>query len=182
MKRKTAKELLAESFRELAETKNVEKITIQEIVDHCGYSPATFYRNFRDKYDLIAWDYTHGTAGIMDRIDGVDYTWKKTLADGARRFWSQKEYLSNLFRHTSGQDSFIRYMADINFGMLKKQILKVGGKSALDGKEEMYVRIYCLGTVALTCEWILGSHEASPEEIAEIYENSLPMPLRQYLL
>ena len=34
--------------------KNVDnKITIQDIVDNCGYSPATFYRNFRDKYDLI---------------------------------------------------------------------------------------------------------------------------------
>ena len=47
MKRKTAKEILAESFRELAE----------EIADNCEYSPATFYRHFRDKYDLIAWDY-----------------------------------------------------------------------------------------------------------------------------
>lgn len=54
MKRKTAKEILTASFQELAEKKSVDKITIQEIVDNCGYSPATFYRNFKDKYDLIA--------------------------------------------------------------------------------------------------------------------------------
>ena len=49
MKRKTAKELLAESFRELAEQKSVDKITVREIAENCGYSPATFYRQFRDK-------------------------------------------------------------------------------------------------------------------------------------
>ena len=54
MKRKTTKEILAESFRELAENRPVNKITIQEIVDNCDFSPETFYRHFRDKYDLIA--------------------------------------------------------------------------------------------------------------------------------
>ena len=38
MKRKTTKEILAESFRELAENRPVDKITIKEIVDNCDYS------------------------------------------------------------------------------------------------------------------------------------------------
>ena len=69
MKRKTTKEILAESFRELAENRPVNKITIQEIVDNCGFSPATFYRHFRDKYDLIAWDYVHRTTEIMKKSE-----------------------------------------------------------------------------------------------------------------
>jgi len=54
MRRKTAKEILAESFRELAESKSVDKITVRDITQNCGYSAATFYRHFQDKYDLIA--------------------------------------------------------------------------------------------------------------------------------
>ena len=57
MKRKTAREILADSFRELAETRSVDKITVRDITDNCGYSTATFYRQFKDKYDLIAWQY-----------------------------------------------------------------------------------------------------------------------------
>ena len=57
----------------------------------------------------------------------------------------------------------------------------MSGKKALDDTEELYVRIYCLGTVSLTCEWLLGRHHISPEEIAEIYEKSLPEPLWHYL-
>ena len=48
MKRKTARIILAESFREVAKTKPIDKITIRDIVDNCGYSPATFYRQFSD--------------------------------------------------------------------------------------------------------------------------------------
>ena len=54
MRRKTTQELLAESFRELAQGRSIDRITIRQIVENCGYSPATFYRHFRDKYDLIA--------------------------------------------------------------------------------------------------------------------------------
>ena len=55
--KKTSKEILAESFREVAEKKNIDKITVKDITDNCGYFPATFYRQFADKYALIAWDY-----------------------------------------------------------------------------------------------------------------------------
>ena len=54
LKRKTAKEILAESFREVAEHKNIDKITVRDITENCGYSSAAVYRQFRDKYDRIA--------------------------------------------------------------------------------------------------------------------------------
>ena len=119
MRRKTAKELLAESFFELSKSKNVDKITVQDIVENCGYSPATFYRNFKDKYDLIAWEYTRGVATIMEQINDRDYVWKQTLTDGARYFWEGRDYLSNLFQHTNGHDSFVQYMVEINSSALK---------------------------------------------------------------
>ena len=72
MKRKTAKEILAESFQELAEKKSIDKITVKDITDNCGYSPATFYRQFRDKYDLIAWQYSRNIEEIMNRIGAED--------------------------------------------------------------------------------------------------------------
>ncbi len=181
MKRKTAKELLAESFRELAKVKSIDRITIADITENCGYSPATFYRQFRDKYDLIAWDYTRGVAEIMDRIGTDGFTWEQTLLAGAKGFARERAYLANLFLHTEGHDSFIRYMAQINHDALKKYILKTSGQTELDEKTEMYVRLYCLGTVSLTCEWILGKYTATPEELAEVYRNALPAPLYPYL-
>ena len=42
MIRKTTKEILAESFRELAQTKNVDKITVRDITKNSGYYDASF--------------------------------------------------------------------------------------------------------------------------------------------
>ena len=182
MKRMTTKEILSESFRELAKTRSIDRITIQDIVDNCSYSPATFYRHFKDKYDLIAWDYTQQLAKIMGRIDEKEYTWKQTLLDGAKRFQVEKDYLTNLFLHTSGHDSFIQYMAEINYEALEKHFLALNGQQELDEKTAMLIRTYCHGTVCLTCEWILGRYTVTPDELAEIYEDALPIPLRAKLL
>ena len=41
MQRKTAKQILAESFREVAQTKSIDKITVRDNTENCGYSGAT---------------------------------------------------------------------------------------------------------------------------------------------
>lgn len=182
MRRATAKEILAGSFREIAREKNVDRITVKDITDRSGYSTATFYRQFQDKYDLIAWDYAQQIKQIMSHMGEGDHPWRDILLDAAQNYARQREYLANLLCHTSGMDAFIEYMREINYGHMKEQVLKNKGSEELDEKTEMYIRIYVLGTVQLTCEWILGRFHVSPEVLAEIYENSLPEPLRTYLL
>ncbi len=177
MKRKSAKEILAESFRELAEEKGIDQITVKEITDNCGYFTDTVYLQFKDKYDMIAWDYASHISEILGRIGKDDNTWKQTLLNGAKRYDERKEYIANLLLHTSGHDSFISYMTEINCRELARFVKKATGSEKLDQKTEMYIRLFCMGTVCLTCEWILGKYEATPEEMAEIYEKSLPAPL-----
>ena len=41
MQRKAAKQILAESFREVAQTKSIDKITVRDITENCGYSGTT---------------------------------------------------------------------------------------------------------------------------------------------
>ena len=156
--------------------------TVQEIVDNCGYSPATFYRQFKDKYDLIAWEHTRAVAEIVDQTSSDDYQWKQTLYDGARLYNENKDYLINLLRNTSGHDSFMRYMTQINCAALEKYIRSVNGNQNLTHAEMMYVKIYCHGIVGLACGWILGEIDATLEEIAEVYERSIPEPIKNYLL
>ena len=181
MKRKTTKEILAESFRELAESKSIDKITVQEIVNNCDYSTATFYRHFKDKYDLIAWDYARKAEAIMARLSEKDASWKQTLMDWAEFFHAEKEYLANLFLHTSGHDSFIQYMTEVHYRAFTKHLLVISKLKELDEKTSLLARTYCLGTVYLSCEWIIGKYDVTPDELAEIYENAVPQPLLELM-
>ena len=112
--RQTTKELLAESLKELSAAKPIDKITIKEIVQNCGFTSKTFYNHFQDKYDLIAWIYSTAEEKIMKKIDGENYTWKDSLTDGLNYFPENKKFLKNLVLNTGGQDSFINYIARYN--------------------------------------------------------------------
>lgn len=47
--------VLAESLKELSESRPLEKITIKEITDKAGVIRPTFYNHFQDKFELIEW-------------------------------------------------------------------------------------------------------------------------------
>ena len=55
MKGEKTKYRLAESIRHCMISTPVDDITIRQIVEYCGLTRQTFYRNFIDKYDLINW-------------------------------------------------------------------------------------------------------------------------------
>ncbi|MCR4892081.1 MAG: TetR/AcrR family transcriptional regulator [Lachnospiraceae bacterium] len=181
MKRKRTKEILAESFRELAENRQVDKITIQEIVKNCDYSPATFYRHFRDKYDLIAWDYVHRSGRIMDKVGVEDYKWKDTLTDGMKFFLNNKDYMQNLLRNTSGHDAFIRYLSQTNMEHLTNCILRLTGWKKLNTDIEILARIYCFGTVLTVSQWLLDEIKCDSDYLAGIFDEALPEQLRNIL-
>ncbi len=176
MKRKTAKELLAESFRELAEKKPIDKIKVKDIADNCGYSTATFYRQYRDKFDLIAWSYSEDVKKIIEKFRYDEASWRETLRDAADYYAEHREYLSNLLRNTSGYDSFVLNMTNIHFDCIKEHLQKDDGIS-VDEKTEMLIRMYVHGTVDITCEWILGIYNCGPEDLVELYELSMPQAL-----
>lgn len=182
MKRKTAKEILAESFHELAIIKPIDKITVQNIVDNCGYSPATFYRNFRDKYDMIAWLHSRGVAEVMNKLDKNIHSWVQTLKDAANWFYDEKEYLMNLFSNTSGYDSFMRHIIEIHYAALEKYILSVNKKRELEVKEKLLLRTYCIGTLGVAGEWVSGRYTVTKEEIVNVWEAALPKELEKYFV
>ena len=57
IEKRTTKDLLAESLKELCKIKSANKITIKEMTQNCGLTAPTFYNHFRDKYELMAWIY-----------------------------------------------------------------------------------------------------------------------------
>lgn len=179
MKRKTAKEILADSFRELMVHKRADQISVREITANCGYSLATFYRNFRNKFELISYDYAQRYKDVVALADS------ESLHDcffrGAAMYSKDKEYLANLIRHTAGFYSFVENMKSIHFDLIREFFLARIGLSKLPTKLEMYIRLYSNGATDMTCDWILGKFEAGPEDLVEIYENSLPLPLRELL-
>lgn len=181
MIRKTTKELLAESFRELAEQKPINKITIANITDNCGMTQPTFYRYYKDEYDLIAWIYVTDSEKIMGQIGSNGYIWKDTLLDGARYFSENRAVALNALRHTSGRDAFLNLLETVNTELLSAEVRKVLMTEKLPDDILTMIKVYCYGTVRFTFEWLIEDMPLSHVAYAEIMERCLPEPLRPFL-
>ena len=177
MKRKSTEEILMESFLELAEKNSVEKISTKEIANNCGYSTATFYRHYSDKYDLIARCYTEQMGEIMKGFDKDDFSWEDAYFASTEYYLDNRQYLANLFRHTSGLDSFVRNMTEINCRVYEQYLQNHFPNWRLDEKTKMKIRLFCHGASRLVSEWILDNNPISSKEMAEILMESFPIEL-----
>lgn len=178
--RPTTKFLLAESFKELSQKKSVDKITIKEITQNCELTPQTFYNHFRDKYDLIAWIYSTPIADIVNKIDNDRYTLKNSIADVVKYFCTNKDFLKNLMLNTSGQTSFINYVARSHIKILSDYIKRTQQIETLSRDTEIFVKIYCYGTVCTLCELLIKPSSISTAELVKFFVDALPEALQKY--
>lgn len=179
--KQSTKNLLAESLKELAKKKSVDKITVKEIAQNCGLTAQTFYNHFRDKYDLIAWIYSTEAEKIMRKVDFKNYTWKNTLADWIIYSIENKNFLKNLILNTSGSDSFINYVSNVNIKIMSDYIKRSQKIENLSIDIEISVKVYCYGTVCVLCEMILKDLPIPTEDFIKFLENALPESLKKYL-
>ena len=88
------KHLLAESLQELMVTTPLEKISVNDIVDHAGVGRNTFYYHFEDKYDLVNWYFQSGiTQFLVER--GAYTSWDSLLAAIRDYFLENKVFYCN---------------------------------------------------------------------------------------
>ena len=69
---------LANAMKELLVHTPVDKITVKQIVDQCDVTRPTFYRHFKDKYDLINW-YFDVLAQMSFKQMGISLTLREGL-------------------------------------------------------------------------------------------------------
>ena len=179
MKKKTTKELLADSFLELAEKVPINKITIANIVDNCEVTQPTFYRYFKDKYDMIAWIYAREAGKNIGKVGTDGYVWKDTFLDGMRFYDVNRKFMVNA--HTSGRDSFLFQMSDMNIQFIESEIRKKLDVSECPQDLSVIVKIFCYGTNQFLYDWLIEKSDLSYEQVADLMEKSIPEILKPYL-
>ncbi|MBQ9278193.1 MAG: TetR/AcrR family transcriptional regulator C-terminal domain-containing protein [Lachnospiraceae bacterium] len=181
MKKKTTKELLADSFLELAEKTPINKITIANIVDNCDVTQPTFYRYFKDKYDMIAWIYAQETGKNISKVGRNGYVFKDTFLDGMRFYDENRKFMVNALKHTSGRDSFLFQMSDMNIRFIENEIKKKLNVSECPQDLDAVVKMFCYGTNQFLYDWLIEKNDLTYEQVANLMEESIPEVLRPYI-
>ena len=117
----------------------------------------------------------------MSKVGVDNYEWKDTLTDGMKYFFENKEYMKNLLENTNGHDAFKHYLSEANIEHLSNCVMKVSKRKELDSNLRLLIRIYCLGTVEMVCQWLIDESQYDGNYLATVFEEALPQKLCEIL-
>ncbi len=180
IRKQTTKELLAESVRELASRRPLDKVSVKEIAENCGITTATFYNHFKDKYELIAWILNYQMEEVYSRYAEGREPWKQTILSMVSILYQDRAFYRNAFANTSGQNSFVFSTHSHSIELLTEIVRRKAGDGFTD-ELEFFIKFYLRGTSVTIMEWILGGCKTAPDQLAEYFLQAMPAALQPYL-
>ena len=177
-KRDKMKYRLADAMKSCMGKMSVEKITVKEIVDACGTTRQTFYRNFQDKYDLINW--------YFDKIllESFEHMGQgKTIYEGLVRKFQYIEQESAFFRaafRTDEQNCLKEHDFELILQFYKDLIARRTSRP-LGEELQFLLEMYCQGSVYMTVKWILTGMKDTPEAMAVKLVEAMPPKLAKVM-
>lgn len=175
-KREKTKYRLADSIKECMKTKQVDKITVQNIVDGCNMTRQTFYRNFKDKYDLINWYFDKLVLESFAEI-GVDKTVCQSLQEKFEFIKREKIFFTEAFR-SDDYNSLKEHDFELIMGFYTELVTRKSGNE-LPEEIMFLLEMYCQGSVYMTVKWVLSGMNKTPEEMAKRLVEAMPPKLSE---
>jgi len=170
------KQTFASGLIELVEIKSFDKLTIQQICDHCGLGRQTFYNHFKDKYDLVQWIYNAKTQRLF-----LEYECEKNWSATIRKiFYHNIEFEKYYFNISKSQarDILVNYWIEHTNDYYSKAIAYKNGAMNFDKQLLHSIQFNSYAAVNMSFKWMQNGMRETPENMAEIMINNLPPILR----
>jgi AcrR family transcriptional regulator len=179
MKKNTAEYKLAESIKELMEHKSLEKLTVKEVVSRAGVTRQTFYRHFRDKYDLVNWYFDILAKECFDQM-GVSLTMREGLIHKYDFIRQEGTFFSQAFKssdYNSIEQHDYEFILAFYSGIIEGQ-----SKTPLEDDVLFLLKMYCHGSIAMTVDWAINGMKKTSQDMADSLIEALPVKLAELLL
>ena len=160
----TTKLALEASLKELLRTKPIDRITINDLTEHCGISRMTFYYHFKDIYDLVEWACVEDGKRALQGKKTYD-TWLEGIAQIFEAVLENKPFIMNVY-HAVAHEKVEQYLYKLTYELIVNVVEeKCKGIAIADGDKRFIADFYKYGFVGLVQEWIENGMEENPEEI-----------------
>lgn len=177
----TTKDLLAESLKDLAQVKSVDKITVKELTRNCGLTAPTFYNHFRDKYELMAWIYNQRVETSLKNLGNGD-SFEDVICKWMEIAREDEKFYMNLLKNAVGQNSFRYATNDHAIKLIVEWIKARHGMNEFPAELYFCLKFFMRGISELVNDWCLGQSESTPREMAKLFVSAMPVPLKSLLL
>ncbi len=173
----SVKQKIAFAFEKLLTSKNFDDITVMNIVEASGTSKATFYRYFKDKYDILDYGVKNGIDTFFEpylkgnSLQTVHYDFQEYL-------YSKKEFFYKVMK-TEGPNSFENSLIEASVNLFYK-IFELKSVTVTPEIADI-TELYCRGAVLYLKKWIMGGFKEPPEYVSKITYASIPEALKKHL-
>ena len=168
---------LVASAKELMKTTPLDKISVTHIVHHCGTTRQTFYRHFKDKYDLVNWYFDLIVQKTIRRM-GVSLTLEEGLIKKFSYMLDDSAFFQSAFSSTD-YNNLMHYDYECILEFYQT-VARQNGE--VDDEVIFLLEFYCHGSMDMTEEWILNGMKRTPKEMAKLLLDALPEKLIPYFI
>ena len=178
MKKRTSKQILAETLLEQCESHPLESISLKEIIDASGLSVQTFYNHFEDKTDLIFYIYTQEIAPLFEKFRNGSSTFEELLSGCIFVCEHHRQFLRRAFgmRNTELEERIDQF----NRKMWEESLLPLCG-GLKEGEAVLILHLYCYGVERLLLERIFAENPVDSKVFLSCVMGGMPEKLRRCL-
>ena len=153
---------------------DMEKITTGKIIDEAKISRATFYRYFKDKYDVLNRNYKELLDGCQQQCGGYRELF-------CLMFRHAQEEWSDFHRafSTSGVNSFENFISSYSRAIVEQITSENRDGQGLSAKEQLQLDVFCRGISDMYKKWTLGQYDLDPDSAADALFAMMPATLRE---
>lgn len=170
---------LAASIKSLMKSAALEQIAVTDIVKDAGVTRQSFYRCFRDKYELVNWYFDVLAKQCFNEM-GVTLTLREGLIRKFDFIRRESAFFAQAFRSTdynSIEQHDYEFILAFYTGIIEKNTHR-----QLSDDLRFILELYCHGSIAMTADWAVSGMEKSSASLADDLIAALPPKLAAILI
>ena len=174
----SAKDYLEQSAQQLLAVKGIDRVTVKDICENCGVSTRTFYKYYRDKYDVI-------NTCFNDELENFYRQHQGPISLHPFIFFTTDivnehlDFYGNVFRYT-GQNNIRRYLV-IPLSEHYLRIIRDYCHAEITQEIRDAVTFYLQGQLAFVEEALTRAQIPDSSTSVAFFENAIPALLQPFL-
>ena len=162
----------------LVENRSLDEVSMSDILREAGVSRSTFYRRYRDKYDLLNKNYQCLLDNTINRI-ASGFSYKKAFF---ALYGALREYPA-FFRNalSSNDPNGLKEYIYRESCRMYHELLSAEGFDMKSPYNELLLTGYIRGALEVTCEWAASGKDLPLEMLFEISYELIPHQIQRCL-
>lgn len=146
------KRVMADSLKSIMKELPFNKITIDKIVENCGYNRQTFYYHFKNIKELFEWLYMFETQEVVGDVRKLSTS---QAIDVIMRYLYANRDVTLCAFNSLGREYVEKFIYSCIYDAVHDQVIQKSVYVTIDGKDiEFIANYFTLSYVALLVQWL----------------------------